>query len=358
MIYGVTMDINAFEQKAISSLLFTSPVLSDDTAKFLSTKSKILSELAEQALSEKVEHIYWVGAGNSRVNLMSGKELMDRFTTIPSDCFHSYEFIWRNPERLGKKSWVFLASFSGATEDTVAALRFAKSKGAKTIVFVNQADSLMGREADVTIDYNSKALYILPLVGSYLFSLELARLQGNKSTDSITHGLNTISDLFAKQYKDERDRQLSIAEAYKDQDMFYTLGCNSLYGLAYKFGLTVFMENMRVNGSFIELTEFRHGPVEMLEKHRPAFILLKSPDDSGPMVERVTSLLKQAEVPLLVYDSAAYGNYHALLAPFTLMIPLQWFAVWSAYYRGIYDLDDRVFMGHGIMGQGRGVTWP
>ena len=159
------MDINAFEQKAISSLLFTSPVLADDTARFLRTKSKRLSELAQLALSDKVEHVFWVGAGNSRVNLLSGKELMDRFTPIPSDCFLSYEFIWRNPERLGKKSWVFLASFSGATEDTVAALRFAKSKGAKTIAFVNQANSLMGNEADVTIDYDSKALYILPLVG-------------------------------------------------------------------------------------------------------------------------------------------------------------------------------------------------
>jgi fructoselysine 6-phosphate deglycase len=352
------MDINAFEQKAISSMLFTSPVLSDDTARFLITKSKIMSELAEQALSEKVEHIYWVGAGNSRVNLLSGKELMDRFTAIPSDCFHSYEFIWRNPERLGKKSWVFLASFSGATEDTVAALRFAKSKGAKTIVFVNLADSLMGKEADVTIDYNSKALYILPLVGSYLFALELSRLSGDTSAGKIIREMNTLPDLFARQYKDERGRQLSLAEAYQDYDMFYTLGCSTLYGLAYKFGLTVFMENMRVNGSFIELTEFRHGPVEMLEKHRPAFIILKSPDDTGPMVERVIKILEQAKTPLLVYDSAEYGKCHALLSPFTLMIPLQWFAVWSAYYRGIYDLDERVYMGHGIMGQGKGVTWP
>ncbi len=208
------MDINAFERKAITSLLFTSPILSADTARFLSTKSQKLSELAEQALSEKVEHIFWVGAGNSRVNLLSGKELMDRFTMIPSDCFHSYEFIWRNPERLGRKSWVFLASFSGATEDTVAALRFAKSKGAKTIAFVNQADSLMGKEADVTIDYASKALYILPLIGSYLFGLELARLLGKPSTESIIRELNTLPDLFAKQYKYERDRQLTIAEVF------------------------------------------------------------------------------------------------------------------------------------------------
>ena len=109
------MDITEFEKKAISSLLFTSPVLADDLDRFIKNKSEQIIELASAAVREKVEHIFWVGAGNSRVNLLSGKELLDRFTPIPSDCYLSYEFIWRNPERLGKHSWVFLSSFSGAT---------------------------------------------------------------------------------------------------------------------------------------------------------------------------------------------------------------------------------------------------
>ena len=40
------------------------------------------------------------------------------------------------------------------------------------------------------------------------------------------------------------------------------------------------------------------------------------------------------------------------------MIPLQWFAVYSAFMRGITDLDERVLMGRGIMGKGEGITWP
>src|SRR3989304_221151 len=101
--------------------------------------------------------------GNSWVNLLSGKYLLDRFTDIPSDCLISYELVWRNPTRLNKNSWVFLASFSGATEDTVFALRHSKSHGAHTVAIVNKADSLMGVEADQVIPYNSKALYLLPL---------------------------------------------------------------------------------------------------------------------------------------------------------------------------------------------------
>ena len=42
-----------------------------------------------------------------------------------------------------------------------------------------------------------------------------------------------------------------------------------------------------------------------------------------------------------------------LLAPFVLMIPLQWFAVWSSLLRGVTDLDERVLMGRGILGKAK-----
>jgi len=356
-ILGVMMDIETFEKQALQSLLFTAPVLGDDMGRFLKEKSTMIKELATQAIDESVEHIYWVGAGNSRVNLLSGKELMDRFTNIPSDCYCSYEFMWRSPERLGKNAWVFLASFSGATEDTVEALRYAKNRGAKTIAFVDKANSLMGREADIVIDYTSKGLYILPLAGSFLFVLELAKKLGNSKAAALIKGLNEIPALLKKQYVEEKTLAKESAEKFRGQEMIYTLGTGPLYGLAYKFGLTVFMENMRVNGSFMETAEFRHGPAEMFDRHKPAFVILVGTDESRPVSERVIKLIEHENSPLLIFDAKKY-HVDPLLEPFVLMIPLQWFAIYSAYIRGIYDLDERVLMGHGIMGKGSGVTWP
>jgi fructoselysine 6-phosphate deglycase len=128
--------------------------------------------------------------------------------------------------------------------------------------------------------------------------------------------------------------------------------------LAYKFGLTVFMENMRVNGSFMDATEFRHGPVEMFDREKPAMVILVGTDESRPVVERVKAVCEANGARLLVFDSARYAGVHPLLSPFVLMIPLQWFAVWSTLMRGITDMDERVLMGRGILGKGQGVTWP
>lgn len=352
------MDLEKLVEQGIQSLLFTAPVLGPDLERFLEQQGQALRKLAQQAVDEKVAHIYWVGSGNSQINLLSGKYLLDKFSDIPSDCFTSYEFVWSNPKRLSNKSWVFLASFSGATEDTVVALRHAREKGAKTIVLVNKADSLMGKEADVVFAYGSKALYILPLAAVYLFALEVARLQGNTEVEPIIRDLHKIPNLLKKQYLEEKEPAKALAEEFQDEIIFYTLGSGVLYGLAYKFGLTVFMENMRVHGSFMNAVEFRHGPAEMLDRAKPAFVVLLGNDESRAIVSRVIDLLRSQKVPLIVYDMAKYADIHPLLAPFTLMIPLQWFAVYSAFMRGITDLDERVLMGRGILGKGDGITWP
>ena len=352
------MKFEDLARKAEESLLFTAPILGAHLERFLHEEGDGIRNLAQRALDEGVRHFYWVGCGNSYVNLWSAKYLLDRFSAAPSDAYPAYEFIWRNPGRLGRDSWVFAASFSGATEDTVAALRHANERGATTVAIVNDRGSIMGREADITIAYNSKALYILPLAAVYLFALEYCRRRGMGSCGPILKGLNELPALLKRQYLEERTEALSRAEEVAEETIFYTLGTGVLYGLAYKFGLTVFMENMRIHGSFIDTTEFRHGPVEMLDRGRATFVVLMGNDETREMSQRVVEILEQRGLKPLVFDTARYSSVHPLLAPFVLMIPLQWFAVYSAFLRGITDLDERVLMGHGILGKGAGVTWP
>jgi len=352
------MNLEKLVQKAVGSNLFTAPVLGPHLEKFLAEHGEQVRGLAREAVKAQVEHFYWIGCGNSLVNLWSGKYLLDRFSDAPSDCATAYEFLWGAPKRLGPKSWVFLASWSGSTEDTVAALRHARKQGARTIALVNKAESLMGREADVVLAYESKALYILPLAAVYLFALEYARLRGAGGLEPVFESLHRLPELLKLQYVEEKQPARELAEKFRKEKIFYTLGSGALWGLAYKFGLTVFMENMRVHGSFIDAAEFRHGPAEMLDRERPAFVVLKAADECRALVERVVRLLESRRAPHLVYDAARYDTAHPLLAPFVLMIPLQWFAVYSSLLRGITDLDERALMGHGILGQGQGVTWP
>jgi fructoselysine-6-P-deglycase FrlB-like protein len=351
-------DLKQLVEQAKQSELFTAPRLEHDLAVFLSESASQIKALAAEAVAVGVEHVYFVGSGGSWSNMYSGKYLLDRFTTLPSDVLTSYELTWRNPPRLNEKAWVFLASYSGGTEDTVAAFRHAKSKGARTIAIVKRRPSIMAQEADIVIDYNSTALYILPLASVYLFALEVARLQGRAEASPILDGLMALPPVLGRVYRESEARAAELAQQYADSALFYVVAAGPLYGLAYKFALTVFMENIRIHGSVVESAEFRHGPVEMLGRQRADMVFLLGTDETREMTRRVIDLVRTRDnVRTIVYDMADYPNVHPMLAPFVFLIPLQWFTVYSALLAGIHNLDERVFMGRGVLAKGQ-ATWP
>ena len=149
-------------------------------------------------------------------------------------------------------------------------------------------------------------------------------------------------------YRRTEAASLEQARQYLSATAMTVLASGPLVGLGYKFALTVFMENIRVAGSFIESSEFRHGPVEALERSRLDVVALLGTDESRSMTERSIAAVEAAGSRVLRFDAADCDGVHPQLAPFLLLVPLQWFTVHSALLRGITDLDDRVFMGHGV----------
>ena len=349
--------LESLVERAKQSDLFTAPRLAADLDRFLREHGDPLRELTREARASGVQTAFFVGSGGSWASMYSGKYLCDRLTTLATDVSLSYELIWRTPRRLGPDSIVFIASWSGGTEDTLAALRHAKAAGARTVALVRSADSPIGREADVCIAYESTALYALPMAAVTLFALEWARLEGNGAADEITQGMALLPELIDGSFARDQARGEALAREYLPSQILYCVGAGPLYGLAYKFALTVYMENIRTHGSVIESAEFRHGPAEMLERQRPDMSFLLGTDESRALTERSLEVARTRGANTFVFDAADYPGLHPLLAPFVLKVPLQWFVVYSALLRGIDDLDERVLMGRNVLAEG-GATWP
>lgn len=343
--------------QATKSELFTSPRLEGDLTRFLAEHGERCRALAGETRAAGVDHVFFVGSGGSWSSMYSGKYLCDRFTELTTDVIYSYELIWRTPRRLGPKSLVFLASYSGKTEDTLAALRFAKAAGAHTVALVNEAASPIGEEADETIAYGATALYALPMAAVTLFALEWARLDGRAEAAPLAESLERLPAIIGKAFVDDRTRCAALARDFLPSDMLYCVGAGPLYGLAYKFALTVFMENIRTHGSMVESAEFRHGPAEMLDRQHADMVFLLGSDESRELTQRSLDFARQRGARTIVFDAADYEGLHPLLSPFVLKVPLQWFVVYSALLRGILDLDERVFMGRRVLSDGD-AGWP
>jgi fructoselysine 6-phosphate deglycase len=349
-------DLEQLVANAHSSELFSAPHLEADSGRFLTEHSGILGELAERARTS-ARQVYFVGSGGSWASMYSGKYLFDRLTSTPSDVSLSYELIWRAPKRLDSESIVILASYSGRTEDTLAALRFAKARGAHTVALVRDADSPIGSEADTTIAYSSPGLYSLPLLAVTLFACEWGKAEQNPLAYELLEAVPALPAQIGAAFQSERDRGRAMAEELADSTLLYAIGAGPLLGLAYKFGLTVFMENMRIHGSVIESAEFRHGPAEMLDRQRADLAVLVGTDDSRAMTLRTLEFARQNGARTITFDAADYPGVHPLLSPFVLKVALQWFIVYSTFMRGIDDLDARAYMGRQVLAEG-GATWP
>ena len=351
-------DLTSLIEQAKQSELFTAPRLEADLAAFLADQSDRITALAAEAVESGVRQIYFVGSGGSWSAMVSGAYLLNRFSTLPSEALTGYDLIHRAPRRLDANAWVFVASYSGNTEDTVAGMRYAKSRGARVIGIARRRDCAIAREADVVIDYDSTALFILPLATVYLFALEVARLGGDADAAAAIEGLRALPPVLGQVYRESQPRAEMLSEQFADSTLLYAVAAGPLFGLAYKFALTVFMENIRIHGSIIASDEFRHGPVEMLDRQQADMVFLLGTDDTRPMTQRVLDLVQGRDnVRTIVYDVAELADVHPLLSPFVLLIPLQWFVVYAALRAGIHDLDERAFLGRGILSQG-GANWP
>ena len=355
------VDLATLVEDAKHSDLFTAPRLEADLAAFLQDQSGRVRQLAQRTAKGEFDQVYFVGSGGSWSNMYSGQYLTDRYTSVPAEVLTSYELTWRRPARLGPRALVFAASYSGSTEDTLAALRHANEAGATTVALTRRHESPMSVEADEVIDYESTALYILPLAAVTLYGLELCRLSRGAHREDAVSALAQMPDLprlLGEAYRRAEADSLEQARRFLSATAMTVLASGPLLGLGYKFALTVFMENIRVAGSFIESSEFRHGPVEALERSRLDVVALLGTDESRSMTERAIAAVETGGSRVLRFDAADYDGVHPQFAPFLLLVPLQWFTVHSALLRGITNLDERVFMGHRVLAAGPDATWP
>jgi fructoselysine-6-P-deglycase FrlB-like protein len=353
--FSVMTDLEHQVEVALGSELFSAPHLEADLGRFMGDGAAQMRELAARCRASGTRHVYFVGSGGSWASMWSGKLLADRFVPAAADVALSYDLIWRCPRRLGPEAVVFVASYSGQTEDTLEALRFARERGARTVALVGKPDTPIAAEADEALVYRSPGLYSLPLAAVTTFVCEWGRLEGDPAAAGVLDALQGIPAQVGAAFTSTRARGRELAEELAASQMIYCLAAGPLYGLAYKFGLTVFMENMRISSSVIESTEFRHGPAEMLDRQSPDMIFLLGRDPSRTLTERSARVAAEHGARVRVFDADDHPDVHPLLQPFVLKVALQWFIVYSTLMRGIADLDERALMGHQVLSQ---AGWP
>ena len=106
-------------------------------------------EISKEYLNN-VNKIYIVACGTAMHAGLTGKTILENLCQIPTVVDIASEFRYRNP-LIDEQTLCIYISQSGETADTIAALKLAKQKGAKTLAISNVIGSSITREADYSI---------------------------------------------------------------------------------------------------------------------------------------------------------------------------------------------------------------
>ncbi len=232
-----------------------------------------LSELSDHLKS--LSRIYITACGSAYHTGLAGKYVIEKLAKIPVDVWLASEFRYADPI-LSENDLVIVISQSGETADTLAAMREAKTRGAKTLAIVNVAGSSIAREADYVVHTvagpeiavaTTKA-YSCQLIMLDLLALYLASGKGTISND---YQAELCDELIALPEKIKEvialnDTLKQCAENHHDvSDAFY-LGRGLDYCVSLEGSLKL-KEISYIHSEAYAAGELKHGTISLIEEN-------------------------------------------------------------------------------------------
>ena len=290
-------------------------------------------------LAQSVDTIYLIGCGSSISTCYSIRDALASVSDLRIEVFTGYEFFYNKKLNENENSLFIATSQSGETADTLAALRRANEFNIDTVSISNEPESSMIKEAKypvITLGNTETAIlgtktYITQLACLYQI---LFAASGYEKADEILEQLAAIPDLIEELLVSTEEENKKLAEELKDELIFYCLGSGVNYGLAYKLAMTMLMEGAIKHACPLYSSEYRHGLIERAEKDVPLIFLDANLEGDELTKIAIRNSRDELSAKAIVYNLEDYADINPLLAPFVLVIPLEWFVYYLAHFNG------------------------
>jgi glucosamine--fructose-6-phosphate aminotransferase (isomerizing) len=226
----------------------------------------------------EINKIIIVACGTSWHSALIGKHLIEKIVGIPVEVDYASEFRYRNP-LVHKNDLVIVISQSGETADTLAALREAKSKNAKTIGIINVVGSTISREVDSGI-----YLHAGPEIGvastkaftsQVTMLLILALFMRQKKGLNLDEDFLKEIDLLPQKIKDSLQKSSEIrwiANNFKAKKNFLYLGRGINFPVALEGALKL-KEISYIHAEGYPAAEMKHGPIALIDENMPVVVV-------------------------------------------------------------------------------------
>jgi len=303
---------------------------------------------------DNIDNVVITACGTSWHSALIGELLIEELARIPVEVEYASEFRYRNPI-ITARTLCIVISQSGETADTLAAMREAKRRGAKTLGLVNVVGSTIAREDDggvylhagPEIGVASTKAFTSQVIALLLLTLKLAR-RHNLSLESgreIAQAMERLPGQ-VKQILDRAKDIEAVADQFKDATNFLYLGRGFNFPVALEGALKL-KEISYIHAEGYPAAEMKHGPIALIDADMPVVFI--APHDAvfdkvvsniqevkarGGRVIALTSRDEPALKKLVDYDFRIPETLD-ILNPILTVIPLQLLAYYIAARRGL-----------------------
>ncbi len=309
-----------------------------------------------------INKITLLACGTSWHAALVGKFMIEELAGLAVEVDYGSEYRYRNPI-IDKNTLAVAITQSGETADTLAAMREAKGKGARSLSICNVVGSMATREAEGTIYTHagpeigvaSTKAFTTQLVALYLFALKLAEVRNTLSQDERRQYLDALMHLplvLEDTLKATAKPLEEIAAKFHNRSDFLYLGRGINYPIALEGALKL-KEISYIHAEGYPAGEMKHGPIALIDENMPVVALathdhvfekmqgnIQEAKARGGSIIAITTRGDTTLEQLLDENDSLVEvpATHRLLMPIVISLPLQLLSYYIAVRRGC-DVD-------------------
>jgi glucosamine--fructose-6-phosphate aminotransferase (isomerizing) len=304
-----------------------------------------------------LQRIIITACGTAWHSGLVGEYLIEEKARVPVEVEYASEFRYRNPI-LTPEDLVIAVSQSGETADTLAAVREAKTKGAKTLGVVNVVGSTIAREVDAgvythagpEIGVASTKAFVTQMAAMAMIALRLGRLRSLSLEEGkeLIEGLRSLPQKMEK-VLESSDKIRSIAEQYAAKRNFLYLGRGYNFPIALEGALKL-KEISYIHAEGYPAAEMKHGPIALIDEEMPAVVIAPRDDVYPKILSNIQEIRARNGSVIAIAtegdpDIQQFSDHVIyvpptlpFLTPFLTVVPCQLLAYHIAVLRGC-DVD-------------------
>lgn len=236
----------------------------------------------DDAFIAEIDKIVFLACGTSYFASLVGKYAIETFARVQVEVELASEFRYREPI-VSNRTLVIGVSQSGETADTLAAMREARSRGAKVLSICNVIESTIARESDGVlythagpeIGVASTKAFTTQIAAVSMLAIYFGRRRGTIDLEKgreLVQALREVPAEMETMLKDMSSYQ-EIARQFSGAHSFLYIGRGNQYPIAAEGALKL-KEISYIHAEGYAAGEMKHGPIALIDKNLPVVVLV------------------------------------------------------------------------------------